>query len=55
MLLGVIPMICFYILSDFLRKLQKGKTGQTLAPTPHRREPTPRRSLRPQRGMSSPK
>ena len=28
MLLGVIPMICFEILSDFWRKLQKGKLGK---------------------------
>ena len=30
MLLGVIPMICFDILSDFWRKSQKGQTGKNL-------------------------
>ena len=29
MLLGVIPMICFEILSDFWRKSQKGETGKS--------------------------
>ena len=37
-------MICFEILSDFWRKLQKGNR-QTRAPTSHCREPKPRHSL----------
>ena len=58
MLLGVILMICFEILSNFWRKSQKGEIGKNLAfwvPTPQRREPMPRRSLTPQRGMPSPR
>ena len=51
MLLGVIPMFCFEFLRIFGEKLQKlkgGKSGQTQAPMPQRREPTPRRSPTPQ-------
>ena len=54
MLLGVFPMICFEILSDFWRKSHKGKTGLTRALMPQRREPMSRRSPMSQHGMPSP-
>ena len=36
MLLGVIPMICFEILSDFKRKSQKGEIGKSCISSPQR-------------------
>ena len=52
MLLGVIPMIFFEILSDFFgENLKNEKPGQTRAPTPQRRAPSPWRSPTPQRGL----
>ena len=55
MLLGVIPLFCFEFLKIFGEKSQKSKrdSGQKQAPTPQCREPTPRRSPMPQRGMPS--
>ena len=51
-------MICFGFLWIFGEKSQKWKTkksGQSRAPTPQHREPTPRRSPTSQRGMPSPR
>ena len=55
MLLGVIPMFCFGILEKNRKSAKTGKSGHYLAPTLQHREPTPRRTPTPRRGIPSPR